>query len=159
MRALKAANPNFEPAHPAAVNPVLRRPVRQGARVWLEDETAAATVDVANSAYMLMLRLISHSYLVPRPHPAKSLCIDLALGLMRAMAPLGERAARLPAGPSNPDVTPACRSLRCATRRQFRRDASAGKFFAERSRKSRRRIGPGVDGERRRARNAVRSKS
>ena len=29
---------------------------------------------------MLMLRLISHSYLVPRPHPAKALCIDLALG-------------------------------------------------------------------------------
>ena len=104
MRALKAANPDFEPAHPAAVNPVLRRPVRQGARVWLEDETAAATVDVANSAYMLMLRLISHSYLVPRPQPAKSLCIDLALGLMRAMAPLGERAARLPSRPVEPGM-------------------------------------------------------
>ena len=52
LKALKAANPAFAPAYPAAVNPVLRRPVRPGARVWLEDETAATTVDVANSAYM-----------------------------------------------------------------------------------------------------------
>src|SRR6185295_989007 len=92
---LKKANPSFEPAYPAAVNPVLRKPVRQGHRVWIEDEEAAKTVDLANTAYMLMLRFISHSYLVPRPHPAKALCIDLALGLMRAMAPLAERAARL----------------------------------------------------------------
>ncbi len=89
MRELAAANPAFTPAYPAAVNPVLRRPVRAGKRVWLEDEEAASTVDVANSAYMLMLRLISHSYLVPRPHPLKALCIDLGLGLMRAMTPLG----------------------------------------------------------------------
>ena len=38
LRDSKAANPAFEPAHPAAVNPVLRRPVRAGARVWLENE-------------------------------------------------------------------------------------------------------------------------
>src|SRR4051812_36426376 len=56
MKALQAANPDFVPAFPAAVNPVLRRPVRPGKRVWLENEEAAATVDLANSAYMLMLR-------------------------------------------------------------------------------------------------------
>ncbi len=32
----------------------------------------------------------------------KSLSADLAIGLMQAMVPLAERAARLPAGPSNP---------------------------------------------------------
>src|SRR5690349_13863799 len=103
LDALKLANPSFEPAYPAACNPVLRKPVRQGLRIWIENEEAAKTVDLANTAYMLMLRLISHSYLVPRPHPSKALCIDLALGLMRAMSPLAERAARLPAGPSNPE--------------------------------------------------------
>ncbi|MDF3022266.1 MAG: CDGSH-type iron sulfur-containing protein [Steroidobacteraceae bacterium] len=102
LRALKAANASFEPAWPAAVNPVLRRPVRQGLRVWLQNDEVAATVDLANSAYMLMLRLLSHSYLVPRPHPDKALCIDLAMGLMRAVSPLAERAARLPAGEDNP---------------------------------------------------------
>jgi hypothetical protein len=55
LAALKGANPSFQPAHPAAVNPVLRRPVRTGVRVWLENEEAAATVDIANTAYMLML--------------------------------------------------------------------------------------------------------
>jgi CDGSH-type Zn-finger protein/uncharacterized Fe-S cluster protein YjdI len=100
--ALKAKNPGFSPAFPVAHNPVLRRPVRPG-RVWIEDEEAAATVDLANCTYAVMLRLIAHSYLIPRPQPEKTLAIDLGLGLMRAMTLLAERAARLPAGPSNPD--------------------------------------------------------
>jgi len=132
MKALRTANPSFSPAYPAAVNPVLRRPVRQGARVWLEDETAATTVDVANSAYMLMLRLISHSYLVPRPHPLKALCIDLSLGLMRAMAPLGERAARLPAGPSNPECNAGMSFTALRDSAPIPPGTSAGKFFVER---------------------------
>ena len=117
---LKAANPAFEPAHPAAVNPVLRRPVRAGVRVWLEDEQAAATVDIANTAYMLMLRLIAHSYLIPRPHPAKALCVDLGLGLMRAMAPLAEQ-RRAPARRTHPirAAMQACRSPRCAMPRHY----------------------------------------
>src|SRR5688572_5042703 len=132
MKALMAANPSFEPAWPAAVNPVLRRPVRQGARVWLENVDAAATVDVANSAYMLMLRLISHSYLLPRPLPAKSLCFDLALGLMRAMSPLGDRAARLPAGPSNPQCNAGMSFTALRDSAPIPPGISAGRFFVER---------------------------
>ena len=132
LAALKAANPAFEPAHPAAVNPVLRRPVRTGVRVWLEDEDAAATVDIANTAYMLMLRLLSHSYLIPKPHPAKALCIDLGLGLMRAMAPLGERAARLPAGPSNPHCNAGMSFTALRDAAPFPPGSSAAKFFTER---------------------------
>jgi CDGSH-type Zn-finger protein/uncharacterized Fe-S cluster protein YjdI len=131
---LKAANPDFQPAHPAAVNPVLRKPVRQGHRVWIEDEEAARTVDLANTAYMLMLRFISHSYLVPRPHPAKALCIDLALGLMRAMAPLAERAARLPAGPSIPDCNAGMSFTALRDAAPLPPGPSAGRFFIERMR-------------------------
>jgi CDGSH-type Zn-finger protein/uncharacterized Fe-S cluster protein YjdI len=134
LRELTAANPGFSPAFPAAVNPVLRRPVRAGKRVWLEDEQAASTVDVANSAYMLMLRLVSHSYLVPRPHPLKALCIDLGLGLMRAMTPLGERAARLPAGPSNPECNAGMSFTALRDAAPFPPGASAGTFFTERFR-------------------------
>jgi uncharacterized Fe-S cluster protein YjdI/CDGSH-type Zn-finger protein len=36
------------------------------------------------------------------PGAEKSLTVDLAVGLMQALMPLAERAARLPAGPSNP---------------------------------------------------------
>jgi CDGSH-type Zn-finger protein/uncharacterized Fe-S cluster protein YjdI len=134
LAVLKRANPAFEPAYPAAVNPVLRKPVRQGHRVWIENEEAAKTVDLANTAYMLMLRFISHSYLVPRPHPAKALCIDLALGLMRAMAPLAERAARLPAGPSNPDCNAGMSFTALRDSAPLPPGASAGKFFIERLR-------------------------
>jgi CDGSH-type Zn-finger protein/uncharacterized Fe-S cluster protein YjdI len=101
LAGLTAANPAFNPAFPAATNPVLRTPMRSG-RVWIEDEDAAAATDVANASYALMLRLIAYAYMVPRPHPQKALAVDLALGLMRAMTPLAERVARLPAGPSNP---------------------------------------------------------
>lgn len=102
LRALKAKDPNFSPAFPAATNPVLRRPMRSEGRVWLEDETAARTVDLANTGYAVMLRLLAHSYLIPSPAPEKALVVDLSLGLMRAVTALGKRAARLPAGPSNP---------------------------------------------------------
>ncbi len=101
-QALRAANAAFAPSHPAAVNPVLRRPPRPEGRVWLETESASATVDVANAAYGLMLRLLAYSYAVAAPHPDKTLAVDLATGLMRAMAQFGQHAARLPAGPSNP---------------------------------------------------------
>ena len=134
LHALRKLNPAFQPAFRAAVNPVLRRPVRQGMRVWLENEDVAATVDIANSAYMLMLRFISHSYLIARPDPGKALCIDLALGLMRAMTPLAERAARLPAGPANPDCNGGMSFTALRDSAPLPPGASAGRFFTERLR-------------------------
>jgi len=100
--ALRHANPQFRPAFPAAVNPVLRRPVRPTGRVWIENEDAAAIADVANASYGTMLRLLAYSYQVPRPAPEKALAVDLALELMHAFAPLSEQVARMPAGASNP---------------------------------------------------------
>jgi len=101
-RALKARNPHFAPAFPAATNPVLRRPPRPEGRVWLENPDVIAVVDLANASYGLMLRLLAYAYALPAPSTEKSLSTDLAIGLMQAMVPLAERAARLPAGPSNP---------------------------------------------------------
>jgi CDGSH-type Zn-finger protein/uncharacterized Fe-S cluster protein YjdI len=102
LRVLSARNPAFTPAFPAATNPVLRRPPRPEGRVWIEDPAAFATVDLANASYGLMLRLLAYAYALRGPSPEKSLTVDLAIGLMQAVAPLAERAARLPAGPSNP---------------------------------------------------------
>ena len=102
LEALKAKNPAFAPAHPAATNPVLRRPPRPEGRVWIEDAEAFATVDLANACYAQMLRLLGYAYVLRGPGAEKSLVVDLAIGLMQAMLPLAERAARLPAGPSNP---------------------------------------------------------
>lgn len=102
LAALRAQNPAFAPAHPAAHSPVLRPPMRPEGRVWIEDETAAQVVDLANAGYGLMLRLLAYPYRVPAPAPERQLAIDLSLGLMRAITPIAEHAARLPAGPSNP---------------------------------------------------------
>src|SRR5882762_7677313 len=102
LRALMAKNPDLAPAHPAATNPVLRRPPRPERRVWLENPDAVAAVDLANACYGLMLRLLAYAYAVRGPSAEKSLAVDLAIGLMQAVMPLAERAARLPAGPSNP---------------------------------------------------------
>jgi CDGSH-type Zn-finger protein/uncharacterized Fe-S cluster protein YjdI len=100
--ALRAANPEFAAAFPAATNPVQRVPMRSSGRVWIEDEAAAAIVDIANTGYSLMLRLVAYAYALRRPDSEKALAVDLGMGLMRAVTLLGERAARLPAGPSNP---------------------------------------------------------
>ena len=132
LAALKAENPDFSPAFPAAVNPVLRPPLRREGRVWLENEAAASTVDIANSAYALMLRLIAYSYVIPRSSPVKRLVIDLALGLMRAVTPLGERAARLPAGPSNPDCHAGMSFTALRDAAPILPGASAQRFFSER---------------------------
>jgi CDGSH-type Zn-finger protein/uncharacterized Fe-S cluster protein YjdI len=102
LHALTERNPAFSPAFPAATNPVLRRPPRPEGRVWLENPDAVATVDLANASYGLMLRLLAYAYAVRGPSAEKSLTVDLAIGLMQAVMPLAERAARLPAGPSNP---------------------------------------------------------
>jgi CDGSH-type Zn-finger protein/uncharacterized Fe-S cluster protein YjdI len=102
LQALLRQNPKFAPSFPAATNPVLRRPPRPEGRVWIEDADAFATVDLANACYALMLRLLGYAYVLRGPSAEKSLAVDLAIGLMQALAPLAARAARLPAGPSNP---------------------------------------------------------
>src|SRR5262249_6852969 len=56
--ALLAKNPDFRPAHPSAVNPVLRPPPRREGRIWIEDAQSAAIVDLANATYQTTLRLL-----------------------------------------------------------------------------------------------------
>lgn len=103
LSALSASNPDFRPAYPAAVNPVLRKPPRAEGHVWLEDADAIATVDLANAIYGLALRLLAGAFALPRPNPDKALYVGCAIGLMHALTAVAERAARLSAGPSNPD--------------------------------------------------------
>jgi CDGSH-type Zn-finger protein/uncharacterized Fe-S cluster protein YjdI len=102
MELLSAANPSFLPAHPAAINPVLRKPPQPDGHVWLENADAVATVDLANAIYGLALRLLAGAFALPRPNPDKALYVGCAIGLMHALTAVAERAARLPAGPSNP---------------------------------------------------------
>ena len=129
---LKAENPEFQPAFPAAHNPVLRPPMGRTGRVWIEHEEAAETVDLANTGYALMLRLLAYSYLVSRPLPEKALAVDLSMGLMRAVTLLAERATRLPAGPSNPGCNAGMSFTALRDAASLPPGASTRRFFAER---------------------------
>jgi CDGSH-type Zn-finger protein/uncharacterized Fe-S cluster protein YjdI len=129
---LKAANPKFAPSWPAAVNPVLRRPPTPEGKVWLENPDAVATVDLANATYQLMLRLIGYGYAIKRPHPEKGVVVDLAIALMRATTFLGERAARLKAGPSNPDCNAGMSFTALRDSAPFAPGDAARRFFIER---------------------------
>jgi CDGSH-type Zn-finger protein/uncharacterized Fe-S cluster protein YjdI len=129
--ALKRRNPEFVPAHAAAVNPVLRRPPQPEGRVWIENEHAAAIVDVANASYQTMLRLLAYAYNVRGPSAEKSLAVDLAIDLMKAMALLGESAARRPSGSvTGCNAGVSFTALRDAG--QLPRGAGSRRFFIER---------------------------
>lgn len=129
---LLAKNPAFKPAHPAATNPVLRRPPGITGRVWIEDEHASAIVDVANASYQTMLRLLAYAYTVPGPSPEKSLAVDLAIDLMKAMTLLAESAARRPAGGSNPHCNAGMSFTALRDAAPLPRGAGARRFFIER---------------------------
>jgi CDGSH-type Zn-finger protein/uncharacterized Fe-S cluster protein YjdI len=130
--ALIAKNPDFSPAFPAATNPVLRRPPRPEGRVWLENPEVIAVVDLANASYGLMLRLLAYAYALPGPGAEKSLATDLAIGLMQAMVPLAQRAARLPAGPSNPHCHGGMSFTALRDSAAFPPGRGARRFFVER---------------------------
>ena len=125
-------NPAFVPAYPAATNPVLRRPPRPEGRVWIENPQAILIVDLANAAYGLMLRLLAYTYALEGPSPEKALSMDLAICLMRAVVPLAEKAARLPAGPSNPACNAGMSFIALRDNAPFAPGRAARLFFVER---------------------------
>jgi CDGSH-type Zn-finger protein/uncharacterized Fe-S cluster protein YjdI len=129
---LRAVDPSFKPSFPAAHNPVLRPPLRPQGRVWIENEEAAQVVDLANSAYGLMLRLLAYSYMVARPAPDKRLAVDLSLALMRAFTHLAERAARLPAGPTHPECNAGVSFTTLRDASPFPPGVAARQYFVER---------------------------
>ena len=130
FEALLKDDPDFVPAFPAATNPVLRRPPRPQGRVWIEDARAVATCDLANSIYGLMLRLLAYSYAVPDPE--KALALSLSVGLMHALVPLAENAARLPAGQSNPQCNAGVSFIALRDASAPTPGPSAHRFFVER---------------------------
>ncbi|AJA09514.1 hypothetical protein SKP52_13130 [Sphingopyxis fribergensis] len=133
MEALSAANPGFAPAHPAAINPVLRKPPQPEGRVWLEDKDAIATVDLANAIYTLALRLLAGAFAVPHENSEKALYIGCSLGLMHALTAVAERAARLPAGPSNPDCNAGVTFTALREAASLPHGPSARRFYLERA--------------------------
>jgi uncharacterized Fe-S cluster protein YjdI/CDGSH-type Zn-finger protein len=66
------------------------------------------------------------------PNPEKALLVDLAITLMQSVTLLGERAARLPAGPSNPDCNAGMSFTALRDAAPLPPGASTRRFFTER---------------------------
>jgi len=102
---LRAARPDFNPAHPAAVNPALAEipASKQFARV--SDPLAKVLVDLGNSVYGLMVHVLAQ---VCAPSPLPNLLrqglSDVSSELMRLTSVIGEACARTPIGDQHPGV-------------------------------------------------------
>lgn len=93
---LEAANPRFLPAHPAAHDPVMRRPAEGLDRVWITAPVAARQLDLGNALYALALGLLAQAY-APATVPAgRKALMGGALALMHGLAVVGSALARLP---------------------------------------------------------------
>ena len=103
--AMLAEDPDFEPAHPVARNPVSREPMDPTDRVWITDPEAVQVLDLANSLYNAMLRFLSQSYgRDGGEEDHKRLFVTLSREMMSLLTPVCEYLCTLPAGPEHPGV-------------------------------------------------------
>lgn len=100
---LRADDPGFEPAWPAAHDPVMRKPLDEGKRVWVTDERAARYLDLANATYGMMLSVLSQSF-ASSAEAEKPVLMRLSVELMEASAAISTALARMPASPEWPGV-------------------------------------------------------
>ena len=104
--ALRARDPNFVPARPAARNPVMRRPLDERARVWVNEPETARVLDLANALYNFMLRALSEAFGSERHSQSeRSVLLDASVALMGALTPICEFLTTLPANTGYPGVT------------------------------------------------------
>lgn len=107
LRALTAADQDFEPSRPVLANPTAEAPVAGAEGHRVDEPTTAAVMTLCNSSYELMtamlLRFFSHS---DESDDALTTLVQSALGLMSAtIRPLGSLLTTMPAGARHGDVT------------------------------------------------------
>jgi CDGSH-type Zn-finger protein/uncharacterized Fe-S cluster protein YjdI len=102
--ALLAQRPDFAPAHPAAHNPVMRRPPTPDGKLWVNAEPAASLLDFGNAVYNHTLRCLALAYAGVTPDE-QAVLVRASITLMHVLTPLAEQLATLPANPDHPDCT------------------------------------------------------
>lgn len=95
--ALLGQDPSFVPAHPAARNPVLRRPPFPEGKVFIQNVEAARVGDVAAALYGLMLRAQHALWTLRSDDPQRRPALALSMVAMRGLTTLGEKMARMKA--------------------------------------------------------------
>jgi CDGSH-type Zn-finger protein/uncharacterized Fe-S cluster protein YjdI len=102
---LKQARPDFEPAYPAAINPVLTEFADEASTTRVTDPLARKVVDLGNALYGLMLQTLAQVCSpVPLPSGLRQGLADVSGQLMRYTTVVGEAAARMPVCPDKPGI-------------------------------------------------------
>lgn len=100
---LSAGDAAFEPAWPAAYDPVMRKPMEGLERVWITAEPAAGLLDLGNALYGFMLQILSQTFACDEPADQCRL-MNVSVELMEGCATVATALARLPASPDHPGV-------------------------------------------------------
>lgn len=100
---LSQAQPDFEPAWPAAADPVMRKPLAGLERVWIQVEPAAGCLDLANALYAVQLQLLAQAF-APGDEAQRATLVHASVEVMEASAGVATALARLPVGPGHPGV-------------------------------------------------------
>ena len=98
---MRERNPAFEPAHPAASDPVMRRPASGLERLWITAPRAVEMVDLGNALYGALLTLLAQLY---EPAAPQKELAGAAIDLMHGLSRTGRALARLPARVDAPGV-------------------------------------------------------
>lgn len=97
LASLMTADPGFEPAWPAATNPVMNAPVHSAAeRTHISEPRIARWLDIGNAMYTTSLRCLLQGFTVRERH-AKATWLAASFSLMRALGPVGQGLASRPA--------------------------------------------------------------
>ncbi len=96
LAAMSRANPGFEPAWPAATNPVMNPPPTPEGKVHVTHPRQAPWLDVGNAIYASALRCLLQGFAAEAPSD-KSRWLDASFALMHALMPVGLGLAARPA--------------------------------------------------------------
>jgi hypothetical protein len=103
--AFMAEDPTFDPAFPAAHNPVSRHPLDPGPHVLVNAPESTLVLDLANSIYSHMLRALVQTFGRGTAHQGdKMTLVSLAIDLMFVLDGIASHLASLPANHAHPGV-------------------------------------------------------
>jgi CDGSH-type Zn-finger protein/uncharacterized Fe-S cluster protein YjdI len=96
LAGLVAADPAFEPAWPAATNPVMNVPIHSPAdRVHIDEPRIARWLDIGNAMYTTSLRCLLQGF-GARDRRAKATWLAASFAMMRGLMPVGQGLAARP---------------------------------------------------------------
>lgn len=97
LAAFTQADPGFEPAWPAATNPVMNAPIKAEAeRVFLDHPQNARWLDIGNALYTTSMRCLLQGFNAA-DRRAKATWLTASFTLMRTLVPVGQGLAARPA--------------------------------------------------------------